>query len=72
VSSKRPSDEISDIENFTAGLVTTPDDVQALARARVLSRSGFSLENVNLLEPPSWLRLAPRRRTFKDFEPFEL
>lgn len=60
------------LDRIAEDIPTTPEDVAALRRARARSRRGFSLEQVQLLEPPDWLPAPPRRRAFEGREPFEL
>jgi hypothetical protein len=72
VSSSASSDDPLVLDRIAEDIPTTPEDVAALRRARERSRRGFSLEQVELLEPPDWLPAPPRRRTFEGREPFEL
>lgn len=72
MSSKRASDS-PDLISIEDDVPTTPEDVTALRRARERVGDRFSLERMNLLQPPDWLPRPPlRRRTFEGCEPFEL
>lgn len=73
MSSKRASDpNRSVLDRIEEDIPTTPEDVEALRRARERARSGFTLEQIHLLEPPDWWGYPPRRRSFEGYEPFEL
>lgn len=72
MSSKRASEESPDLDRIAEDIPTTPEDVEALRRARQRAREGFTLEQVHLLEPPDRLPRGPRRRTSEGWEPFEL
>ncbi len=73
MSSKRASDpSTSALDRIEEDIPTTAQDVEALRRARERSRAGFTLENIHLLEPPSWWTYSPRRHSFEGYEPFEL
>lgn len=72
MSSSGSSDRRLTLDRIAEDIATTPAVVDALRRARERSARGFSLEQVHLLEPPGWLPVPPRRRTFEGCEPFEL
>ena len=72
MSSNGPSENPLVLDRIAEDIPTTPEDVAALRRARERVSSGFTLEQVHLLEPPDWFPRPPRRRTFEGFEPFEL
>ncbi len=73
MSSRRASDPGGSVlDRIAEDIPTTPEDVEALRRARERARAGFTLEQIHLLEPPDWWEYTPRRHSFEGYEPFEL
>lgn len=85
MSSKRPSEGPGDrpagpgadprppvLPHLEEDLPTTPEDVAVLRRIREEQGATFSLEDVNLLNPPEGFPVPRRRRTAEGYEPFTL
>ena len=68
----RRASEPSSLDRIEIDIPTSPEDVEALRRARERAGGRFTLERINDLALPEWLPRPRRRRTFEGYEPFEL
>lgn len=62
----------SALDHLEEDLPTTPEDIAALRRIREEQGATFSLEDVNLLNPPDGFSFPRHRRTAEGYEPFTL